>query len=75
MTSKKITGKDSIMEVVREHPEVAEAFFKHGMHCLGCAASQFENIEQGCEAHGIDTKAVIDDINKILEKPKKEKKE
>lgn len=75
MSSKKITGKESIMEVVREYPESAEAFFKHGMHCLGCAAAQFENIEQGCQAHGIDPQSVVDDINKIIEKSdKKESK-
>lgn len=74
MSSKKVTGKESIMEVVREHPEAAEAFFKHGMHCLGCAAAQFENIEQGCQAHGIDPKLVVDDINKILEESEKKEK-
>ena len=64
----KITAKMSIGEIVSKHPETAEVFFKHGMHCLGCAASHFENLEQGCEAHGIDSKRLVADLNKAVEK-------
>ena len=66
--------KESIMEVVQAHPESAEVFFKHGMHCLGCAASRFENINQGCEAHGIDSKSLVDDINRAISAKPKPKK-
>lgn len=65
---KKITGKESIMDVVNAHPETAEIFINHGMHCLGCAAASFENIEEGCIAHGIDAQGLIDDLNKIISK-------
>jgi len=65
-----ITGKMSIGDVVTKHPETAEVFFKHGMHCLGCAASQFENIQDGAEAHGIDTKKLVEDLNKTIAKKK-----
>ena len=71
MADKKITGKESIMEVVQKHPETAEVFFKHGMHCLGCAAAHFENIDQGCEAHGIDSKKMVEDLNKEISKKSK----
>ena len=71
MSGKKITGKESIMSVVQDHPETADVFMKHGMHCLGCAAANFENIEQGCEAHGIDAKKLVADLNKAVKKEKK----
>lgn len=61
-----ITKEMSIVEVVREYPDAAEVFFKHGMGCLGCAAAHFENIEQGALAHGIDVNALIDDLNKLV---------
>ncbi len=61
-----ITKNMSIVEVVQKYPQAAEVFFKHGMGCLGCAAAQFENIEQGAQAHGIDVNALIDDLNKIV---------
>lgn len=63
-----ITKDMSIMDVVQKHPETAEIFFKHGMGCLGCAASRFENIEQGAQAHGIDVEALMADLNKTIQK-------
>ena len=70
----KITGKSTIMEVVQKHPETADVFMKHGMHCLGCAAAHFENIEEWCQAHGIDSDKLVDDLNKTVEKSSKKKK-
>ena len=69
-TKQKITGKMSIGDCVQKHPETVEVFMKHGMHCLGCAVASFENIEQGACAHGIDTKKLVDDLNKSIEKKK-----
>jgi len=68
---KKITGKESIMDVVNAHPETAAVFIAHGMHCLGCAAAHFENIEEGCQAHGIDAKELVEDLNKTISKKTK----
>ena len=66
--SKKITKDMSIGEVVEKYPETTEVFMKHGMHCLGCAIAHFENIEQGCQAHGIDAKKLVDDLNRAVKK-------
>ncbi|MBD3248639.1 DUF1858 domain-containing protein [Candidatus Woesearchaeota archaeon] len=62
----KISKKDKISEVVEKHPESAEVFMEEGMHCLGCAAAHFENIEEGCAAHGIDADKVVEKINKKI---------
>jgi len=67
----KITEKMSIGEIVNKYPYTAEVFFKHGMHCLGCAVAQFENLEQGAQAHGLDLKKLLEDLNKAVEKKKK----
>ena len=56
----------SITEVVEKYPDTAEIFMQHGMHCLGCMAARFENIEQGALAHGIDVDALIEDLNKSI---------
>jgi hybrid cluster-associated redox disulfide protein len=58
-----ITKEMSITEVVEQYPESAEIFIQHGMHCLGCIAAQFENIDQGARAHGIDVDALVEDLN------------
>ncbi|MDR1702610.1 MAG: DUF1858 domain-containing protein [Sporomusaceae bacterium] len=56
----------SIVDVVQNYPQTVEIFRRYGMGCLGCAAARFENIEQGAVAHGIDTDALVADLNKAL---------
>ncbi len=68
----KITKEMGIADIVSEHPETMEVFMKHGMHCIGCAAARFENLEQGCIAHGIDADKLVKDLNKAAEKAGKE---
>ena len=63
----KITKEMGIMEIVQNHPETVEVFAKHGLHCIGCAAAHFENLAQGCEAHGIDVEKLVEDMNKSVE--------
>ena len=69
--AEKITKEMGIGEVVQKHQETVEVFMKHGLHCIGCAAAHFENIEQGCNAHGIDADKLVDDLNKAISKSKK----
>ena len=61
-----ITKEMSIVDVVQNNPQTVDVFRKYGMGCLGCAAARFENIEQGAAAHGIDTDALIADLNKVI---------
>lgn len=58
-----ITKDMSILEVVQNYPDTIAVFANAGMGCIGCAASRFENIEQGALAHGIDVDALIDGLN------------
>ena len=67
----KITKDMSILQVVQQYPYTAEVFFYAGMGCLGCAAARFENIEQGCTAHGIDPDALVDALNEVIEAEEK----
>lgn len=61
-----ITKENSITDTVERYPETVEVFMKHGMHCLGCMAARFENIEQGALAHGIDVDKLMEDLNKVI---------
>jgi len=65
--AEKITKDMTIQDIVMEHPESVEVFMKHGLHCIGCAAARFENLEQGCAAHGIDADKLVEDLNKAAE--------
>lgn len=69
-----IKKTDNIAEVIKKHPETIEAFIGFGFGCIGCAASHFETIEQGAEAHGINVEALVDALNKAVKPAKKAKK-
>ena len=58
------------MEVLNRHPETMQVFIKHNIHCIGCMAAQFETIEQGAEAHGIDADKLVSELNKVIENKK-----
>ena len=59
-----LTKTMGILEVVQQYPQTVPVFMNFGMGCLGCAASHFENIEQGAYAHGIDVDALMVALNK-----------
>jgi hybrid cluster-associated redox disulfide protein len=60
-----INKEMSIMEIVQKYPETVPVFLQHGLHCLGCAIAQFETLEQGAAAHGMDLDALLKDLNAV----------
>jgi hybrid cluster-associated redox disulfide protein len=64
----KITKDMKLQEVISKFPKTVEVFSKYGLHCFGCFAAAFENIEQGAKAHGIDVDKLIEDLNKAIKK-------
>jgi len=62
-TNMEITKEMTIGEVVRQFPGTVEVFNRYGMGCLGCPATQFENVEQGAIVHGIDVEQLVKDLN------------
>ena len=58
----------TIGEVVARWPQTAGTFMEWGMHCYGCAVAQFENIEQGAVAHGIDADGLVKALNESINK-------
>ena len=66
-----ITKDTTIEEVVNQYPETTMVFMKHSLHCVGCHVSEFESIEEGAMAHGINVDALVDDLNKVISSRKK----
>ncbi len=62
-----ITGDMSITEIVEKYPKTADVFLRYGMHCFGCIAARYENVEQGARAHGIDFPSLLRDLNMVTE--------
>ena len=62
-----ITKDMGITYVVEKWPQTARVLMQFGMGCLGCAASHFENIEQGALAHGMDVDKLMEALNAAVE--------
>lgn len=63
----KITKDMSVSDIIQTHPKLATIFMRFGMHCFGCAAARFENLEQGALAHGIDVDLLVTALNEAVE--------
>ncbi|MDA8236086.1 MAG: DUF1858 domain-containing protein [Clostridia bacterium] len=62
-----ITKEMSIFEALSKHPEARGVFKKHNMHCLDCMGAIAESIEEGARMHGIDLKALLKELNDLLQ--------
>ena len=71
MKEKKITGDMVLGEVVMEHPETVEVFFRHGLPCAMCNLAMGETVAQGATSHGIKVENLLKDLNEAIKKKKK----
>ncbi len=68
---KKITGDTVLGEIVMNHPETIEVFFKHGLPCAMCNLAMGETIAQGAVSHGVKLENLLKDLNEATSKKKK----
>lgn len=61
-----ITKETLISEIVENCPEAMPAFQAIGMHCMGCAMANGENIEMACNAHEVDPEAFVERLNAFI---------
>lgn len=66
METKMITKDMRIGDVVRKYPQTIEVFLRHGLMCVGCHVAQFEDIEQGARAHGIEVDRLMKALNQAV---------
>lgn len=62
-----ITRDTLISEILNIAPQSAPLFMSIGMHCLGCAMSSGETLEQACAVHGVDTEEFLEQLNELIE--------
>ncbi|MBN2546659.1 MAG: DUF1858 domain-containing protein [Spirochaetes bacterium] len=63
-----ITKEMNLKDLLSKHPESARVFAAYGIGCLGCAMANFETIEQGINAHGINIDEFMKDLNSLINK-------
>lgn len=69
MEEKQIKKEMTIGEVVEKFPDAIQVLLENGVHCIGCAAAHWENLEQGLTMHGKSEEeidAMIEKMNKIV---------
>ena len=61
----KITKEMPVAKILSEYPNVASVLLDYGLHCIGCAASSFETIEEGAKVHGLTNESISEMIKKM----------
>jgi hybrid cluster-associated redox disulfide protein len=61
--TKKITGKMTIAEVLRDFPEASGILMGYGHQCAGCPAAESETIEELAQANQLNLKILLDALN------------
>ena len=61
-----ITKNTKISTIVENAPEAMPMFQQIGMHCMGCAMTSGETLEQACYAHGVDPDWFVTELKAYL---------
>ena len=60
-------SKDMIIsEIIGVDRGLVPILRNHGMNCVGCPSAQFETLEQAAATHGMDAKALVEEMNVYL---------
>ena len=63
-----IKKTDTIGQVMSQDASLAAVFAGFGMFCVGCPSAQAETLEEASAVHGIDADALVEELNKHLNK-------
>lgn len=62
----KVTPDMIIADILKLDKGTVPILIGAGMHCLGCPSSAGESLEDACMVHGIDTQALLEELNEYL---------
>jgi hybrid cluster-associated redox disulfide protein len=65
-----ISKSMNLKDLLKSYPESARVFSAYGIGCLGCSMANYETIEQGIGAHGIDINEFMKDLNEFVSEKK-----
>ena len=54
----------TIAQILKANPDKMNVLLDAGMHCIGCAISEDETLEEACQVHGIDVDELLAELNK-----------
>jgi Fe-S cluster assembly iron-binding protein IscA len=59
----------NVLEISALHAGAADILAAYGLHCIGCAFSEYDSLEEGALAHGLtddDVTSIVEDVNELL---------
>lgn len=59
----KIDKSTTIQKALEINPNAVSVLSAVGMHCLGCAMSSGETVEQAAQVHGINADELVSRLN------------
>ena len=61
-----INKNSTIKEILSTYPEAKKFFNDREMACSSCFAVNFDTLEKGALMHGLETNALVDELNNFL---------
>ena len=61
-----INKNSTIKEILSAYPEAKKFFNDQEMACSSCFAVNFDTLEKGALMHGLETNALVDELNNFL---------
>jgi hybrid cluster-associated redox disulfide protein len=61
-----INKNSTIKEILSAYPEAKKFFNDREMACSSCFAVNFDTLEKGALMHGLETNALVDELNSFL---------
>ncbi len=63
MAGKKITKDMTFAEIIELNSDVGNKLAELGLFCGGCPMAQFERLEDGAIAHGVNVDKLVKELN------------
>jgi hybrid cluster-associated redox disulfide protein len=63
-----INKNSTIKEILSAYPEAKKFFNDREMACSSCFAVNFDTLEKGALMHGLEAKALVEELNNFLKK-------
>ena len=61
-----VTKDTIIADIMMNAPNTMPLFQEIGMHCMGCAMSSGETVDEACGVHGVDTASFLKKLNAFI---------
>ena len=61
-----VTKDTVISDIMMNAPDSVPLFQEIGMHCMGCALASGENVEEACNAHGVEVEPFLEKLNAFI---------